>query len=78
MECCHVLQENELDSSRSKCNKIQRDHEILMIEKSDRIKELQDQVSMFILYMLSETIADIFACLLDLNFKRSKLTRLNF
>jgi hypothetical protein len=39
------IQENELDSARSKCSKLQRDHELLMIEKSDRIKDLQDQVT---------------------------------
>ena len=33
-----------MDSSRSKCSKIQRDHELLMIEKSETIKELQERL----------------------------------
>ena len=33
-----------MDSSRSKCSKVQREHELLMIEKSETIKELQERL----------------------------------
>ena len=42
---------------RSKCTKVHRDHEILMIEKSDRVKELQDQVET-LQKRLAQTVAD--------------------
>lgn len=36
--------ENEVESVRGKCFKIQRDHELLMIEKSETIKMLQERL----------------------------------